>query len=190
MRDSRRHYFWITVLLLFAVADLLAQSADTSLFAVPTVDAAQCTNTARVSRPGSFEVYSLHRYRIGRSQSQLPGSAAELAMAGLPRRITQVVFDHDGRPLTLIDSVFLGWTRQVGRAMFDSTSRLPSFRESSTIDSSTAMAIALRLGPGRVKEAVDSVEQYRKTGERVPLESEQKNRAQRLAQFLWPLPCP
>ena len=166
-----------------------AQDVDKRLLTVPSADALKCTDNSRASGPGSKTVLILYRYHIGVPKFQMRNSAGETVVTGPSPRVAVAVFDQQGKPIGLVDSVFAGWTTWAAMVQFDSTSRGKSYLQASSVDSVEAMAIAMRLGPTRLMEIGDSAERIRRFGPKQQLDAEVLRRASELARLLWRNRC-
>lgn len=160
------------------------------LLSPPSGDAIKCVSSSRVSRPGQNAVLQLNVYHIGASAFQVRGAGGQPVMVGPPPRVAIGVFDPQGSPVALIDSVFGGWETWAATIEFDPRSRRESYRQVSSVDSAEAMIIAMRLGPARLMEAGDSAERLRKFGPKEALDSLALHQARELAALLWQRRCP
>ena len=168
----------------------IAQTRLDHLLSFPSAEAVSCASASRVSRPGQEAILLLYRYHIGVPGFQMRNSAGQTVMTGPPPRVAIGVFDQQGTPIVVIDSVFAAWTTWTATVEFDPTSRRESYGQASMVDSAEAMAIAMRLGPTRLLEAGDSAERLRKLGQRQPLDTQALSRGRQLAGLLWSKRCP
>jgi hypothetical protein len=166
-----------------------AQPVASQLLSAPSAEAVRCASNSRVSRPGQQTTFLLYRYHIGVPDFQTRNSSGRMVMTGPPPRVVIAVFDQQGAPLIVIDSVFAAWITWAAVVEFDLSAGRESYRQSASIDSAEAMAIAMRLGPARIMEAGDSAERLRKIGEKQPLDTQALNRGKQLADLLWLKRC-
>jgi hypothetical protein len=133
---------------------------------------------------------SAYRFHIGAPALQIRDGSGALVAAGPAPRVVAAVFDTSGAPIALADSVLLSWGTTTGLVQFDARPAATGWGQTSTIDSAAAMAIAVRLGPKRIMEAVAEAQKLERRSPRQALDSLAVGRARALAAALWTRTCP
>ena len=143
-----------------------------------------------VSDPILLPGQSAYRFLIGTPALQVRNGSGELVAGGPAPRVVAAVFDLGGTPIALADSVTRSWGSATGIVRFDTPRGATGWGQTASIDSAEAMAIAMRLGPKHLMEAVAEAQKLERRSPKQALDSLVVGRARALAADLWLKICP